>query len=404
MKRAIWTIGLALLASGCWEDDAATTTQILSGEDLALAEQIAGIDPKAGKDVASWCAGCHGENGISTDPSIPHLSDQIAYYLFTQIRAFREGDRGSPTMETVARSLGDEAMMKVAAYYASQKPPMPDHASPAAGGVNPDGAVGVGRELAEEDCAACHGDDGNSDMEGVPGLAGHHPADLIASMQAYKDGTRIHPDMESILEDYSQEDIYNLALFYAVQEPKRTEAALAGDPVAGRKVAAACAACHGEDGNANDPNTPSLAGEDPEYLITATKSYREGTRDYLMMKHPVESLSDQDIENLAAFYASQEPKAAKVNRPLTTAEWVERCDRCHGVEGRSTDPRFPRLAAQRQEYMQHALSAYRTQARVNSMMRAMTATLSETEIANIATYYANQPRVGDMASSTTVEQ
>lgn len=403
MKRAIWTIGLVLLASGCWEDDARTTTQILSGEDLALAEQIADIDPMAGKDIASWCAGCHGENGISTDPSIPHLSDQIAFYLFNQIRAFREGDRGSPTMQTVAGSLGDEAMMKVAAYYANQKPPMPAHASPEAAGVDPEGAVGVGRELAE-DCAGCHGDDGNSDMEGVPGLAGHHPADLIAAMQAYRDGTRIHPDMEAILEDYSPEDIYNLALFYAAQEPRRTEAALVGDPAAGRKVAATCAACHGEDGNANDPNTPSLAGEDPEYLVTATRSYRDGTRDYLMMKHPVESLSDQDIENLAAYYASQEPKPAKVNRPLTTAQWIERCDRCHGAEGRSADPRFPRLAAQRQDYMKRALSAYRTQARENSMMRAMTAMLSETEIANIAAYYANQPRVGDMASSTTVKQ
>lgn len=401
MKRAIWTIGLLLLASGCWEDEAAMTTRILSDQDLAIAEQIADIDPMAGRDIGSWCAGCHGDNGVSSDPNIPHLSDQIAFYLFAQIRSFREGKRNSPTMETVARALGDEAMMKVAAYYASQKPPMPKTAAPDR--PNSEGAVGLGRELAE-DCAGCHGDDGNSDMEGVPGLAGHHPADLIASMQAYKDGTRMHPDMESILEDYSEEDIYNLALFYAVQEPRRTEAALVGDPVAGRKMAAACAACHGVDGNASDPNTPSLAGEDPEYLVTATKSYRDGTRDYLMMKHPVESLSDQDIENLAAFYSSQEPRAAKVDRPLTTAQWVERCDRCHGVNGRSTDPRFPRLAAQREEYMRHALSAYRMQARENSMMRAMTATLSETEIANLAAYYAVQPRVGDMASSTTMEE
>jgi cytochrome c553 len=229
-------------------------------------------------------------------------------------------------------------------------------------------------------------------MEGVPGLAGHHPADLIASMQAYKDGSRIHPDMESIMEDYSQDDIYNIALFYSVQQPKRTESTFPGDPLAGRRTAAACAACHGEDGNSGDPNTPSLAGEDPEYLVTATKSYRDGSRDYLMMKHPVETLSDQDIENLAAFYASQEPRASTVNRPLTTVDWAERCDRCHGVDGRSTDPRFPRLAAQRQEYMQQALEAYRSETRGNSMMRAMTAPLSKAEIVNIAAYYASRPR------------
>jgi cytochrome c553 len=402
MKRAVWTIGLLFLAAGCWEDDN-VTTQTLTGEALAISDRIAGIDPIAGKDVATWCAGCHGEDGISADSSIPHLSDQIAYYLFAQIRAFREGERTSATMETVAQSLGEEAMMKVAAYYASLEPPEPAVDPAESDGAKLDGAVGVGRELAE-DCAGCHGDDGNSDIEGMPGLAGHHPADMLASMQAYKDGTRIHSDMESILEDYSQEDLYNMALFYAVQKPRRTQAELVGDPIAGRKTAAACAACHGADGNASDPNTPGLAGEDPEYLVTATKAYRNGMRNYLMMKHPVESLSDQDIEDLAAFYASQEPRAAPLNRPLTTAGWVDRCNRCHGVDGRSSDPRFPRIAAQRKEYLQQALAAYREETRGNSMMRAMTATLSETEMADIAAYYAGQPRVGEMASSEKVEQ
>lgn len=393
MKRAIWTLGLLFLVAGCWEDDTAST-QTLTGDDLAIANRIAAVEPMAGKDVASWCAGCHGEDGISSDPSIPHLSDQIGYYLFAQIKAFREGKRADATMETVARSLGEDAMVKVAAYYASLEPPMPAARATEADGTNLDGAVGIGRELAEV-CSGCHGEDGNSDMEGMPGLAGHHPSDLIASMRAYKDGSRTHPEMESIMADYSEDDIYNIALFYAAQEPMRTEAAVAGDPVAGRRTAAACAACHGEDGNATDPNTPSLAGEDPDYLVTATRSYRDGTRDYLMMKHPVESLSDQDIENLAAYYASQEPKATPVNRPLTTADWVARCDRCHGIDGSSTDPRFPRLAAQRQEYIQQALAAYKTETRGNSMMRAMTAPLSDAEIASIAAYYASQPRNGD---------
>lgn len=402
MKRAIWIAGLVMLAAGCGEDDT-DASRVLSATDQVIAERIAAIEPAAGKDIAAWCAGCHGENGVSTDPSIPHLSDQIGFYLFAQMRAFQEGTRSSATMETVSASLGREAMMKVAAYYSSLQPPEPESASLSADVAPEPGPIAAGRELADM-CGACHGENGNSDTEGVPGLAGHHPADLVASMKAYKDGTRLHPDMESILEDYGDEEIYSIALFYAVQEPKRTGAAAPGDPVAGRRTAAACAACHGEDGNSSDPNTPSLAGEDPEYLATATRAYRDGTRDYLMMKHPVEALSDQDIENLAAFYANQEPKAVPVNRPLTTADWIERCDRCHGEEGRSTDPRFPRLAAQQHDYLQRSLAAYHAENRKNSMMRAMTATLSEPEIAAIASYYARQPRDRLSSLSTAADR
>jgi cytochrome c553 len=75
---------------------------------------------------------------------------------------------------------------------------------------------------------------------------------------------------------------------------------------------------------------------------------------------------------------------------LTTAEWVQRCDRCHGVDGNSTDPRLPALAAQRLDYLQKVLHAYRTGERKSPQMAAMSDVLSEADVENLAAYYSRQ--------------
>ncbi len=80
--------------------------------------------------------------------------------------------------------------------------------------------------------------------------------------------------------------------------------AIAGDAAAGKDKSAACVACHGADGIATQPLTPNLKGQQEDYLVLATKTYKDGTRSNDMMKMFVMSLSDADIENLAAYYAS----------------------------------------------------------------------------------------------------
>jgi len=108
------------------------------------------------------------------------------------------------------------------------------------------------------------------------------------------------------------------------------------------------------------------------------------------MKSLVADLSDADIQNLSVFYAAQEPKAPAVRKPLTTAEWAQRCDRCHGIDGNSIDPLMPALAGQREDYLAKALRAYKEGARTNPMMDAMSQALSETEINNLAAHYASK--------------
>lgn len=84
-------------------------------------------------------------------------------------------------------------------------------------------------------------------------------------------------------------------------------AALAGDPAAGEEKMQACMSCHGERGVGDDDQYPILAGQHEDYLYHALKAYKEGDRDNAIMSGQVESLSDQDMRDLAAYYAAQDP-------------------------------------------------------------------------------------------------
>ena len=108
------------------------------------------------------------------------------------------------------------------------------------------------------------------------------------------------------------------------------------------------------------------------------------------MKGLAATLDEAAAKNLAAFYANQQPQSTNVPKPLTTAEWAQRCDRCHGVNGNSTDPRLPALAAQRVEYLEKVLHAYRTGERKSPQMAAMSDVLTEADVENLAAYYARQ--------------
>jgi len=108
------------------------------------------------------------------------------------------------------------------------------------------------------------------------------------------------------------------------------------------------------------------------------------------MKGPVSALDDRAMKNIAAYYAAQQPQPLNVRRPLTTAEWVERCDRCHGPGGNSADPMMPRLAAQRADWLEQVLQAYRTGARKSTAMAAMSALMSESDVRDLAAHYSRQ--------------
>ncbi len=81
--------------------------------------------------------------------------------------------------------------------------------------------------------------------------------------------------------------------------------AYAGNPAAGKQKAAKCAGCHGPDGNSVSPNFPRLAGQYEDYLIQALEAYKSGARTNPIMKGMAAPLSEQDIEDLAAYFSQQ---------------------------------------------------------------------------------------------------
>jgi len=345
------------------------------------------MDIADGKHLAEMdCASCHNANGISTINGIPHIAGQRPAYLYSTLKEYRLGDRSNESMSTAVKFLSDDALVKVAAYFASLDPaPVP---SGPAGPAKAD-PVQAGKGVSAA-CAGCHGETGISQIPGIPSLVGLDPKYLVDAMKAYKNGQRKNDTMKSMLAAVNDTAMNNVALFYALQTPARAKGPAAGDAAAGKAASASCGGCHGEDGVSGSPATPSIAGQDAQYVAAALVAYKDGSRANDTMKGLAASLDDKTTKNLAAYFAAQQPKAPNVRKPLTTAEWVERCNRCHGVNGNSTDPRFPMLASQRVEYLEKALLDYREQTRKSGEMHAMAGGLNEDDIDNLAAFYAHE--------------
>ena len=256
------------------------------------------------------CMGCHGPNGVSTNKGVPHLAGQRPAYLYHELKEYQSGARGDAAMSGAVKVLNDEALVKVAAYYASLEPPPP--VVPAAGKAAPakPDAIQAGKAAAAA-CAGCHGDSGISKAAGVPSLVGLDPKYLVAAMNAYKSGQRKSDAMKAVLSASSDADIANMALFYALQKPARAQTPAVGDQAAGKAAATACSACHGNSGVGADPATPNLAGQDAQYIAAALRAYKDGSRSDATMKALASSLDDAAGKNLAAFYANQQPQQPK---------------------------------------------------------------------------------------------
>ena len=343
---------------------------------------------EGGRIAEANCARCHGANGISSAKGVPHLAGQRAAYLDLQLRAYRQSARVG-AMPGAVKFLSDDALVKVAAYYASLDPPRPAPSPAKAAPPKPD-AVQAGKSAAAA-CGGCHGELGISKTPGMPNLVALDPKYFVTAVGAYKSGQRKHDMMKSLVGTLSDENLNSIALYYALQRPAKAQTPAPGDQAAGKAAASAgCAACHGDQGVSGNSATPSLAGQDADYLGAALRGYKDGSRKDESMKGPAAALDDPAVKNIAAYYAAQQPQPLNVRRPLTTAEWSERCDRCHGPGGNSTDPMMPRLAAQRADWLEQILQAYRTGARKSTAMAAMSALMSEADVRDLAAYYARQ--------------
>ena len=341
--------------------------------------------------AASTCAECHGLDGLKADPGTPFLAGQRAVYLYRVMRAFQNPGTQRSTMQHAGEFLNNQALLDVSAYYASLSPARKPAQATAAEQQRPpadDPFAGIRDTLRK--CTKCHGETGNSKASGMPNLTAQDPVYFDSAMQAYIDGNREHRIMQRLAAGLDAETVRQLGIFFAVQEPARSETAGEGNPQAGGALADKCASCHGADGNAESAKVPSLAGQDARYFVKAMEEYREGERKHDSMIKEAGSLSEQQTADLAAFYTSQEPQRRQVRRPFTVAEWIDRCQRCHGLGGNSTDPRFPMLAGQEASYLRKVLKAYAEGGNGASTMHAMASPLTTSDIDQLADFYSAQ--------------
>jgi cytochrome c553 len=273
----------------------------------------------------------------------------------------------------------------------------------------PLGDAGAGRLFAERECRACHGLDGKGAAPAIPHLAAQRESYLLASLRAYKEGKRTHAALKEIATHMSEGDARNLAAYYAGLPPVRAatgETKSVSPYERGQSLAAACAKCHGEDGNSSTPGIPTLAGQQPHYLVVAIQEYLARERKAAPMHALLPSLSRLDKESLALYFASQTPRARAApsfGDPAAGEPLSAVCGGCHGSHGVSIDTATPILAGQDAQYLVQAIKAYRT-TRQRETMRAYVRGLSEKEIENIAAFYSVQKSRAAEKGQTLVQE
>ncbi|MFB9067686.1 c-type cytochrome [Pseudofulvimonas gallinarii] len=192
------------------------------------------------------------------------------------------------------------------------------------------------------------------------------------------------------------------------------EAPLVGDPQAGSSKAATCAACHGMDGNSTMPNWPKLAGQHSDYVSRQTRLIRDGGREVFEMMPFVQDLTDQDIADIAAYFATQTGRAGvaddspvvgrddgvtyaalgeKLYRSGKMEQGVPACIACHGAAGRGVPGSgYPSLAGQHATYTAARLRFFESgghydgETDPSTVMSTIAGRLESSEIDALATY------------------
>jgi len=175
----------------------------------------------------------------------------------------------------------------------------------------------------------------------------------------------------------------------------------AGDAAAGKAKTAVCAACHGADGNSAIANFPKLAGQNEKYLLKQLKEIKDGTRPVVEMTGLLTGMSDQDLADIAAYFASKKTTIGHAAKDQVVAgqqlyragdvkKGIAACTACHSPTGNGNGQAgFPALSGQHAAYVEKQLKAFRVAERANDpnkMMRDIAAKMSDAEIKAVASY------------------
>jgi cytochrome c553 len=336
-----------------WTMRNAVRTQSLAVENpsgLALTDR--GLIRRGAGHFATGCAPCHGAPGLLQSPVVlsmtpppPRLEDRVGDWRDRELFwVVRHGVKytGMPAWPTQKRD--DEVWAEVAFLRALPEMSAETYARLALGGEEPDGAVGNDElpaadavlESALAECARCHGRAGlgQGPRGAFPVIAGQSADYLFATLKAFAKGERKSGFMQPPARRYGTETLRRLADHFSSRPAGEALGALSGDGLVaaedlleeGRRIATegvpsrkipACESCHGHAGRARNPHYPWITGQPRWYLSTHLRLWREekrgGTAYAHVMAETVDGITEEQIEAVSAWYASQPLPASPVS-------------------------------------------------------------------------------------------
>jgi len=279
-------------------------------------------------------------------------------------------------------------------------------------------------------CGACHGATGISPAPTYPNLAGQQPAYIAKQLADFKSGARSDMMMAPMAANLSEQDMADLAAFFASQKRASEQSAssddnvepaavtsegnveivtstsakaiYAGDVKSGQEKSVMCASCHGTDGNSPIAIYPKLAGQSANYIAKQLADFKSGERNDPVMAGMVAALSEKDMNDLAAYFAVQAPTAGvgetsaaghKLYFGGDVTKGITACIACHGVKGKGmAQAGFPGLAGQNADYLKKQIANFRDGSRSNSknkMMANIAIKLSDSDIDELVKYMSS---------------
>ena len=159
------------------------------------------------------------------------------------------------------------------------------------------------------------------------------------------------------------------------------------------ELSSTCLGCHGVVSYNNIYPTykvPKLGNQHKDYIVSALKAYRSGERSHPTMQAHAADLSDSDIDKIASYFSSFKSKVINNSENVEMIDEANSCVGCHGVDGNSEVPNFPRIAGQYEDYLYQALKSYKNGGRNNAIMTGIASTLSEDQMKKLSKYFASQ--------------
>lgn len=176
-----------------------------------------------------------------------------------------------------------------------------------------------------------------------------------------------------------------------------SNASAAGDVVRGEKLSQTCLGCHGAPGLRNPGPVyaiPMVGGQHAEYIVSALKAYKNKERGHGTMQAQAASLTDQDMDDIAAFFAAMDgnsrPSLVDKAQAAAGQKAAAACAACHGATGDGEITLYPKLAGQYESYLARALLDYRSGERNNAIMAGFSANLTIRDIEALAAWFASQ--------------